>query len=121
VTIEDANMFARILNRNQSVSMALTMGATGCTAEGGCETVTSRNVIAEIKGSEYPNEIVVIGGHIDSWDVGQGAVDDADGAFIAWGALSAIKALGIVPKRTCNCGVYCGNHPSPSRVFSALL
>ena len=60
----------------------------------------SRNVIAEIRGSEKPNEIVVFGGHIDSWDVGQGAMDDGGGCFIAWEALRIIKKLGLKPKRT---------------------
>ena len=55
---------------------------------------------AEITGSVYPEEVIVIGGHIDSWDVGQGAVDDASGAFVAWGALSAIRELNLRPKRT---------------------
>lgn len=101
VTTEDANMFQRIQERNETISVTLTMGATGCSAASlACATVASRNVIIEIPGKELPQEIVVIGGHIDSWDVGQGAVDDASGAFVAWGALSALRDLGIAPKRT---------------------
>jgi carboxypeptidase Q len=60
----------------------------------------SRNVIAEIRGSEHPDEIIVIGGHIDSWDVGTGAMDDAGGCVAAWEALRLIKESGIRPKRT---------------------
>jgi carboxypeptidase Q len=60
----------------------------------------SRNVIAEIKGSEKPNEVIVMGGHIDSWDVGQGAMDDGAGCVSAWEALRLIKQLGLRPKRT---------------------
>jgi carboxypeptidase Q len=60
----------------------------------------SRNIIAEIKGSEHPDEIIVIGGHIDGWDVGQGAMDDAGGCFAAWQALRIISKLGLQPRRT---------------------
>lgn len=47
----------------------------------------SRNVMAEIEGSELPAEVVVLGGHIDSWDVGQGAMDDGGGSVAAWEAI----------------------------------
>jgi carboxypeptidase Q len=60
----------------------------------------SYNVVADVRGSERPDEIVVMGGHIDSWDVGQGAMDDGGGAVVAWEALRLIKELGIRPKRT---------------------
>jgi carboxypeptidase Q len=60
----------------------------------------SRNVVAEIRGSEKPDEIVVFGGHIDSWDVGTGAMDDAGGCFAAWKSLHILKQLGFKPKRT---------------------
>ena len=60
----------------------------------------SRNIIAELKGSTHPEEIVVIGGHMDSWDVGQGAHDDAGGCIAAWRAVSLIKELGLRPRRT---------------------
>jgi carboxypeptidase Q len=57
-------------------------------------------VIAEITGSELPNEVVVIGGHIDSWDVGQGAHDDGGGCLISWEAIRLLKAMGLRPRRT---------------------
>jgi carboxypeptidase Q len=60
----------------------------------------SRNVIAEIVGSEKPDEFVILGGHIDSWDVGQGAMDDGGGCVAAWEAVKLIKRLGLKPKRT---------------------
>ena len=60
----------------------------------------SRNVISELKGSKYPDEIVVVGGHIDSWDVGHGAHDDGGGCIAAWHAVNLIKNLGLSPKRT---------------------
>ena len=63
----------------------------------------SKNVIGEIVGSTYPDEIVVVGGHIDSWDVGQGAHDDAGGCVAAWEVIRMIKKLGLKPKRTIRC------------------
>jgi carboxypeptidase Q len=61
---------------------------------------TSANVIAEIRGTEAPDEIVVMGGHYDSWDVGQGAHDDGAGCIAAWQALRILKKLDLRPRRT---------------------
>lgn len=60
----------------------------------------SRNVIAQINGSTFPKEIIAFGGHIDSWDVGSGAHDDAGGCVASWYVLKTFKELGIRPKRT---------------------
>jgi carboxypeptidase Q len=57
-------------------------------------------VIAELVGREKPDEVVVLGGHIDSWDVGQGAMDDAGGCVAAWEAVRLLKNLGLRPRRT---------------------
>ncbi|HIA12334.1 MAG TPA: peptidase M28 family protein [Rhodospirillales bacterium] len=68
-----------------------------------CETlpdIKSYNVIGEIKGSEFPDEIVLVGGHLDSWDVGHGAHDDGGGCVQSIEVLRLFKALGIKPKRT---------------------
>ena len=54
----------------------------------------SRNVIIEIPGTTKPGEYVVVGGHMDSWDVAEGAMDDGGGAFASWHALRAISMLG---------------------------
>ena len=62
--------------------------------------VPSRNIMAEIVGSEFPDEVVVLGGHSDSWDVGQGAMDDAGGVVAAWEAVRLMKELGLRPRRT---------------------
>jgi hypothetical protein len=58
------------------------------------------NVIGEIVGSEHPEQVVVLGGHIDSWDVGQGAQDDGSGIMATFEAVSLIHKLGLKPKRT---------------------
>jgi carboxypeptidase Q len=60
----------------------------------------SRNVVAELRGRELPDEVVVMGGHIDSWDVGQGAVDDAGGVVVSWEAIRLLRRLGLLPRRT---------------------
>ena len=62
--------------------------------------ILSHNVVGEIIGSEFPDQVIVIGGHIDSWDVGQGAMDDAGGCVAAWNVLRILKELNIRPKRT---------------------
>jgi Zn-dependent M28 family amino/carboxypeptidase len=56
--------------------------------------------VAEIKGSELPDERVIVGGHLDSWDLGQGALDDGTGAMAVLEAARTLKALGWKPKRT---------------------
>jgi carboxypeptidase Q len=68
-----------------------------------CETlpdVQSFNVIGELHGSEYSDEIIVVSGHLDSWDLGQGAHDDGAGVVHAMEVLRLFKDLGIKPKRT---------------------
>jgi carboxypeptidase Q len=60
----------------------------------------SADVIGEIRGREKPNEVVVLGGHLDSWDVGQGAQDDGGGCIISMEALRLMKKLGLRPRRT---------------------
>ncbi|MGB0254969.1 MAG: M20/M25/M40 family metallo-hydrolase [Flavobacteriaceae bacterium] len=62
--------------------------------------VWSSNVIGEIKGSEFPNEIIVVGGHLDSWDLGDGAHDDGAGVVQSMEVLRLFKETGYRPKRT---------------------
>jgi Zn-dependent M28 family amino/carboxypeptidase len=94
VTIEDATMMHRLLARGQRVRVHLEMAAQTL------PDVLSHNVIGEIRGREKPNEVVVVGGHIDSWDVGQGAQDDGGGCIISMEAVRLIKQLGLRPRRT---------------------
>ncbi|MBL7997096.1 MAG: M20/M25/M40 family metallo-hydrolase [Candidatus Kapabacteria bacterium] len=94
ITLEDAEMIARLSGRGTPVRIRLMMSAQTL------PDAESRNVVFEIKGTELPNEVVVMGGHIDSWDVGQGAMDDGGGCFAAWYALNAIRASGLKPRRT---------------------
>jgi carboxypeptidase Q len=94
ITVENAELLQRMQDRGERVVVRLKMAARTL------PPAPSRNVIAEIKGSEKPNEVIVMGGHIDSWDVGQGAMDDGAGCVSAWEALRLIKQLGVRPKRT---------------------
>lgn len=94
ITVENAEMLQRMHDRGERVVVRLKMGARTL------PPARSHNVIAEIRGSEHPNEVIVMGGHIDSWDVGQGAMDDGGGCIAAWEALRLIKELGVRPKRT---------------------
>jgi carboxypeptidase Q len=94
ISVEDAELLQRMQDRGERIVVRLTMGARTL------PDARSHNVVAEIRGSERPDEIIVMGGHIDSWDVGQGAMDDAGGCVAAWEALRLIKELGVRPKRT---------------------
>jgi hypothetical protein len=64
------------------------------------DNVLSYNVIGEIRGSKYPDEIVTVGGHLDSWDLGEGAHDDGSGCVQSIAVIEAVKALGLKPQRT---------------------
>jgi len=94
LTVEDTQMLLRMSKRGTPLKIQLKMDATML------PDVVSRNTVAELQGSTYPEKVVVVSGHLDSWDVGQGAMDDGGGAFISWGALALLKSLGLRPKRT---------------------
>src|SRR5438552_11340735 len=91
---EDADLIERISARGEKVVVRLRMDAH---ME---PDVESANVVAELRGREHPDEIVVVGGHLDSWDVGAGATDDGGGCVVAWEALRLMKKLGLRPRRT---------------------
>lgn len=94
IPAEDANRVQRLINRGIKVRMRLKMDAR---VE---PDVESFNVVGEIKGSEKPDEVVLVGGHFDSWDPGMGASDDAVGCVVTWEAARLMKKLNIRPKRT---------------------
>ena len=94
VTIEDATLIQRLADTGTPVTVHLEMQAH---TE---PDVESANVAGEIVGSEKPDEVVVIGGHLDSWDVGAGAQDDGSGCITALEAAALIKKLGLKPRRT---------------------
>lgn len=62
--------------------------------------VESYNVIADVKGSEHPEQVIIVSGHLDSWDLGTGAIDDGAGVAVAMQVAQLVKRLGLRPKRT---------------------
>jgi hypothetical protein len=93
ISVEDALMIERLCKEGP-VTVHLQMDAH-MEAD-----VQAGNVMGEIVGSEHPEQVVAIGGHIDSWDVGQGAQDDGSGIMAAYQAVTLIHKLGLKPKRT---------------------
>ncbi len=94
VTIEGATLIQRLSESGNTVRVRLQMGAHML------PDARSANVIGEIRGREKPEEVVVIGGHLDSWDVGQGAHDDGAGIVTVMQAAAIIQRLGLKPRRT---------------------
>ena len=94
LSLEDAEMLARMQARGEKLKIQLNMEAH-MLPDG-----YSRNVIADIPGAEHPEQIVIVSGHIDSWDVGQGAMDDGGGCVASWEAARLMLKLGLKPKRT---------------------
>jgi carboxypeptidase Q len=94
LSMEDAMMLRRMVMRGDHPRVRLRMGAQML------PDAPSRNVVAELRGRERPDEVVVLGGHIDSWDVAPGAMDDAGGCIAAWEAVRLMARLGLRPRRT---------------------
>jgi carboxypeptidase Q len=94
VTIEGAELLQRMQERGEHPVLRLKMEAHFL------PDAESANVVAELKGRERSDEVVVVGGHIDSWDVGQGAHDDGGGCIVSWEAVRLLKELGLRPRRT---------------------
>ena len=93
VTAEDAGLIAH-LSAQGKVRMHLTLTPQKL------PDATSYNVIADLKGSEHPDQIVVVSGHLDSWDLGTGAIDDGAGVVVAMEAAEILQKLHLHPKRT---------------------
>ena len=93
VTSEDADLIAHLVAQgNVRMHLVLTSG-------NGPE-VLSYNVVADLKGSEHPEQVVIVSGHLDSWDLGTGAIDDAAGVAVAMETAELIQRLHLRPKRT---------------------
>ena len=100
MTVEDSLLVHRLVARGDRVRMHLVLTPRDL------PPVRSANVIAEIKGSERPEEIVLIGGHLDSWDLGTGAIDDGAGVAMVMETMRIIHDLGLKPKRTIRCVLF---------------
>src|SRR5260370_21591174 len=93
VTAEDADLIAHLSTQGK-VRMHLTLTPQKL------PDATSYNVIADLKGSEHPEQIVIVSGHLDSWDLGTGAIDDGAGVVVAMEAAEILQRLHLRPKRT---------------------
>jgi carboxypeptidase Q len=94
ISSEDADRLQRMADRGSTIVVRLKMDAhVDADAE-------SANVVGEIRGRERPDEVVVVSGHLDSWDVGAGATDDGGGCVVTWEALRIMKKLNLRPRRT---------------------
>jgi len=93
VTAEDADLIAHLAAQGK-VRMHLTLTPQKL------PDATSYNVIGDLKGSEHPEQVVVVSGHLDSWDLGTGAIDDAAGVAVAMEAAEVAQKLHLHPKRT---------------------
>lgn len=94
ITLEDSMMLHRMQKRGVQPILTIKMEAKTLPDS------VSRNVVAEIPGTHWPEQTVIVSGHIDSWDVGSGAMDDGGGCLAAWEAARTILNLGLKPKRT---------------------
>jgi hypothetical protein len=93
---EDAGRMARLLASGQALSLFADISIPNH-VDG---PITAANVVAELRGSEKPDEFVVLGAHLDSWELGTGALDNGCNAALVLEAARALKAIGLVPKRT---------------------
>lgn len=94
ISTEDADRFARLQARGVPIRVRLSMEARFE------PDAQSYNVVGELRGREFPDQVVVLGGHSDSWDPGAGAIDDGGGCIVTWEAVRLMKALNLRPRRT---------------------
>jgi len=94
IAAEDAELIRRLIESGDTVRVRMDLGATQLPDS------ESANVVAELRGSELPDEIVLIGAHLDSWDVGHGAHDDGAGCAIVMETLRLLSRHGLTPRRT---------------------
>ena len=92
---EPYRMLLRLVARKEPVKLELSLGGTFS-----AQPVQAHNVIADLPGTDLASEVVILGGHLDSWDLGTGATDNATGSAVALETLRALKATGLKPRRT---------------------
>ena len=95
MTAEDQQQLDRFLDQGKNVHIKINVQNSVTSGP-----VDSANVVGEIRGSEHPEQVIVVGGHLDSWDLADGATDDGCGVATTLGAARAIKLSGFKPKRT---------------------
>jgi carboxypeptidase Q len=94
VSTRDGDLISAAIKANQNTELFVRNNSVTL------PRVTGNNVIAEIRGSVYPDEVITVGGHLDSWDLAEGAQDDGSGCVQSMEIIRVYKAIGIKPKRT---------------------
>jgi carboxypeptidase Q len=105
IAAEDADRLQRMADRLSAEAPGAKAGGSRIVVRLKMEAhfepdVESANIVGEIRGRERPDEVVVVSGHLDSWDVGAGATDDGGGCIVTWEALRMLKKLNLRPRRT---------------------
>ena len=100
ISTVDAHNLSEALKNNELKHLSMELSCKQL------DDTISYNVIGEIKGQEFPDEIVLVGGHLDSWDIGEGAHDDGAGVVQSLQVLETFKKLKLKPKRTLRCVMY---------------
>lgn len=108
ISTNGARLLSKKLRTDPSLKVHMKMSCKNL------EDKLSYNVIADIKGSLYPDEIILVGGHLDSWDLGEGAHDDGAGTVHSIEVLLLMKVLGIQPKHTIRCVLYMNEENGPN-------
>lgn len=85
--IEEIDLIERLFKRNKTLKIRINIRSKNF------DTITSKNTIFDIRGTEWPNEIVLLSAHMDTWDVGQGALDDGGGMAAVWQAMKSLMNL----------------------------
>ena len=96
VTAEDADLMANLASQGEVRMKLVLTPVTNAKVE-------SYNVIADWKGSSHPEQVVIVSGHLDSWDLGTGAIDDGAGVVVSMQVIHLMQKLGIHPQRTIRC------------------
>jgi len=115
MTAEDQNQLERLIARGVTPRMRINVQNT--LTDG---PVESANVVGEIRGSEHPEQILVVGGHLDSWDLAQGATDNGSGTATTLGAAEAIMRSGQKPRRTIRFVLFTGEEQGLDGSFAYM-
>ncbi|XP_026749511.2 carboxypeptidase Q-like [Galleria mellonella] len=104
ITLEDADLLRRLQDDGEKIIINIKMFST-------YDQKKSRNTIVDLKGKEQPEKLVIVSGHIDSWDVGQGAMDDGGGMIISWFTPVILNLLQLKPRRTIRAILWTSEEP----------
>jgi carboxypeptidase Q len=115
MTAEDQNQLERLIARGVTPRMRINVQNT--LTDG---PVESANVVGEIRGTEHPEQILVVGGHLDSWDLAQGATDNGSGTATTLGAAEAIMRSGQKPRRTIRFVLFTGEEQGLDGSFAYM-